>query len=166
VVSALKIAFVQGRLAKDEFDLRVSQTLTSRTYADLAALTADLPAGLAGAAVPCTAAPMPDHHPVNKPLMWSMSVLTLAGVASMGAAFPAQAFLLLVYGLLAVLIGAPVAGALMLDSWRGTRSGGQLPPRRTQGGRALKGERDGGPGNDLMLSQTSQGYPRLSPAWE
>jgi len=33
---------VQGMLAKDEFDLRVGQALASRTYADLAAVTADL----------------------------------------------------------------------------------------------------------------------------
>lgn len=47
VIGSLKAAFVQGRLDKDEFDLRVSRTLTSRTYADLSAVTADLPAGLA-----------------------------------------------------------------------------------------------------------------------
>ena len=36
----LKAAFVQGRLTKDELDARVGQTFASRTYADLAALTA------------------------------------------------------------------------------------------------------------------------------
>ena len=46
MISTLKAAFVQGRLAKEEFDQRVSQTLRSRTYADLAAVTADLPARL------------------------------------------------------------------------------------------------------------------------
>ena len=46
VVGILKAAFVQGMLAKDEFDLRVGQAFVSRTYAQLAALTADLPAGL------------------------------------------------------------------------------------------------------------------------
>ena len=47
VIGTLKAAFVQGRLTKDELDARVGQTLASRTYADLAAVTADLPAGLA-----------------------------------------------------------------------------------------------------------------------
>jgi Domain of unknown function (DUF1707) len=47
VIGTLKAAFVQGRLDKGEFDLRVGQTFASRTYADLAAVTADLPAGLA-----------------------------------------------------------------------------------------------------------------------
>ncbi len=49
VIDVLKAAFVQGRLAKDEFDLRVGQVLASRTYADLAVLTGDIPAGLTGA---------------------------------------------------------------------------------------------------------------------
>jgi hypothetical protein len=47
VVATLKAAFVQGRLNKDELDARVGQALAARTYAELAALTADLPAGIA-----------------------------------------------------------------------------------------------------------------------
>lgn len=47
VIDTLKAAFVQGFLAKDEFDVRVGQTFGSRTYAELAAITADIPAGLA-----------------------------------------------------------------------------------------------------------------------
>jgi uncharacterized protein DUF1707 len=45
VIGTLKAAFVHGRLAKDEFDLRVGQAFASRTYAELAAVSADLPAG-------------------------------------------------------------------------------------------------------------------------
>jgi uncharacterized protein DUF1707 len=44
VVETLKAAFVEDRLTKDEFDARVADALASRTHADLAALTADLPA--------------------------------------------------------------------------------------------------------------------------
>ncbi|MGH3196553.1 MAG: DUF1707 SHOCT-like domain-containing protein [Streptosporangiaceae bacterium] len=43
VFEALKAAFVQGRLTKDEFDQRLGQALA--TYAELDALTADIPAG-------------------------------------------------------------------------------------------------------------------------
>ena len=43
VLGALKAAFAQGRLTKDEFDQRVGQVLA--TYAKLDALTADIPAG-------------------------------------------------------------------------------------------------------------------------
>jgi hypothetical protein len=53
VVTALKAAFVEGRLTEDELDARVGQVYASRTYAELAevtaAVTADIPAELAGA---------------------------------------------------------------------------------------------------------------------
>ena len=42
-IDLLKAAFVQGQLTKDEFSLRVGRVVASRTYADLAALTADIP---------------------------------------------------------------------------------------------------------------------------
>jgi hypothetical protein len=38
----------------------------------------------------------------------------------------------------------------MIAARREKHSGGQLPPRPAQFGRALEDERDGGPGNDLM----------------
>ena len=43
VVEALKDAFVDGRLTRDEFGARTGRALAARTRADLAALTADLP---------------------------------------------------------------------------------------------------------------------------
>ena len=62
MVEVLKAAFVQGRLAKDEFDVRVGQALAARTLTDLAALTSDLPAGLVTVRqrrVPARAPPRP-----------------------------------------------------------------------------------------------------------
>jgi hypothetical protein len=41
----LRAAFVEGRLTQDELDARLGQAFEARTYADLAAPTADLPAG-------------------------------------------------------------------------------------------------------------------------
>ena len=123
VIDTLKAAFVRGQLTKDEFDLRVSQTLTSRTYADLATLTADLPAR---ARLWHEPAP-PQVPPVNKPLLWGAYAVLVAAVGSMVLAFPAGSLLLLTAGVLAVLIAAPIAGTLTLDSWREGRSGGQLP---------------------------------------
>jgi hypothetical protein len=48
VIDLLKAAFVQGRLDRDEFDARIGQALASRTYGELAAVTADIPAELIG----------------------------------------------------------------------------------------------------------------------
>jgi hypothetical protein len=43
-IEALKTAFVDGRLTKDELAARAGRALGARTYADLAALTVDIPA--------------------------------------------------------------------------------------------------------------------------
>jgi hypothetical protein len=59
VIDVLKAAFVQGRLAKDGFDLRVGQVLAARTYADLDALTASIPAGLTPQGPPSDRRPAP-----------------------------------------------------------------------------------------------------------
>ena len=43
VIETLKDAFVQGRLTRDELGTRAGRALAARTFADLAALTADIP---------------------------------------------------------------------------------------------------------------------------
>jgi hypothetical protein len=58
VIEALKNAFVQGRLTKDELDTRTGRALAVRTYADLAAITADIP--------PAPAAPAPPAPPARR----------------------------------------------------------------------------------------------------
>ena len=52
VIGALKAAFVEGRLTEDELDARVGQVYESRTYAELAAVTADIPTELTAARSP------------------------------------------------------------------------------------------------------------------
>lgn len=42
-INVLKTAFTEGRLTKDEYDTRVGQVFAARTYADLGAVTGDLP---------------------------------------------------------------------------------------------------------------------------
>ena len=73
VLDMLKTAFVQGRLAKDEFDLRVGQTLASRTWGDLRALTDAIPAW-----------PLP--QPVRKPARPPSSQPTHAVVKAVACA--------------------------------------------------------------------------------
>ena len=77
VIGTLKAAFVQGRLVKDEFDLRVGQALAPRTYAELAALTADLPTGLHFG---MSRAPRPVRDAAR--LMCAGAVLTLAALVT------------------------------------------------------------------------------------
>ena len=85
VLDILKAAFVQGRLIKDELDIRAGQTLSSRTYAELAAITADIPVA------PIEPPPLrpvrtDTRKPVNKKAVaWSTCAVVLP--PAMGAAF-------------------------------------------------------------------------------
>jgi Domain of unknown function (DUF1707) len=76
VIGTLKAAFVQGRLAKDEFDLRLGQAFAAGTYAELAAATADLPAMPVAAQQPPKPAPAQGEPRIPRPGI----VLTVATV--------------------------------------------------------------------------------------
>jgi hypothetical protein len=127
VIGTLKAAFVQGRLTKDELDARAGQAFAARTYGELAALTADLPAGLADA--------VPPRHAARAQTRWPISTAASAGlwmvcaVAVPMVLFPiggAGLFLLFTpfYFMALAFLGAETA-----VSWRGERSHrGQLPP--------------------------------------
>ena len=65
-----------GQLAKDEFDLRVSQAFASRTYAELAAVTADLPTEPT-AAQPSKSARARSEQPVLRPAQVIMAATAL-----------------------------------------------------------------------------------------
>ena len=80
VIDLLKAAFVQGRLDRDEFDVRVGRTLGSRTYGELAAVTADIPAELIGA--------LPRHPPVRVRRRITMNT-AITGAAFMVPLIPA-----------------------------------------------------------------------------
>jgi len=128
VIGTLKAAFVQGRLTRDEFDLRVGQALTARTYAELAALTADLPAWPVGAVPPPRAARAHDRRPVGNVAGAGICVvMAVAAPVVLSFSIGAAAFLLFTpfyFMALAVL------GAETLVSWLGKRSAGRPSRRR------------------------------------
>jgi hypothetical protein len=89
-IEALKIAFVQGRLTKDELDRRAGLALVSRTYAELTAATANIPARPAPRPRPMPR-PMPDWPPPELPasstarrpanhwgVKWALALATIA----------------------------------------------------------------------------------------
>ena len=82
VIDTLKAAFVQGRLTKDELDARAGQTFASRTYAELAAATADIPARPPAAREPRLARRRPRSSPrgawAGGPLFWRLARAGLA----------------------------------------------------------------------------------------
>jgi Domain of unknown function (DUF1707) len=127
VIDTLKDAFVQDRLTKDEFDARVSHALASRTHADLAALTADLPARLPGKAIK----PRPENTPVKIGTRVIAATTVLTGAVWAGALqsqTDSQVWGALVLTFTLVWVGIVIfAGAVMLESRRQERPGRQLP---------------------------------------
>ena len=71
VIDALKVAFGQGRLTNDELDARAGLALVARTHAELAAVTADIPAGPDLAQPPRPARAQP-HQPGNRAAKWAV----------------------------------------------------------------------------------------------
>ena len=102
VIDLLKAAFVQGRLARDEFDARIGQVLASRTYAELAAATAS---ATATANIPAALIETPPRLPARTRDRVSMNTAVTAG---------AGVILVANVGMLAALfIGSPVAVVLV-----------------------------------------------------
>jgi Domain of unknown function (DUF1707) len=115
VLDALKTAFVHGRLAKDEFDLRVGQVLAA--YAELDAVTADIPTGLTRAQPPET---IRKSH--NKKLIQRGTAAgagaSVALTATMAVAARGNPVIsLVVVGLVGVFVAGLLAGLLTLVSW-------------------------------------------------
>ena len=104
VIDLLKAAFVQGRLARDEFDARIGQVLASRTYAELAAATASATA-TATTDIPAALIETPPRLPARTRDRVSMNTAVTAG---------AGVILVANVGMLAALfIGSPVAVVLV-----------------------------------------------------
>jgi hypothetical protein len=84
----LKAAFIEGRLSQEEFDARSARVMAARTYADLNAVIADLPAGPGGAVAPYFPAMVP--LPPTSGLAIGSLVCAIAELPTLGfAAIPA-----------------------------------------------------------------------------
>ena len=123
VLDVLKVAFVQGRLTKDELDLRVGETFASRTYAELAALTADIPAWLIGAQPLRKPAGERAPHPMNRAVN-SCACATLA-IFVLGAALLSGNFELFFMIVVAIFGIVLVVGGRMARSSHKKRSSAQ-----------------------------------------
>jgi DUF1707 SHOCT-like domain len=150
VVGILKAAFVQGRFTKGEFDLRVSQAFAARTYAELAALTADLPL------CPPAAGPVRPLAPVRRrPLAraaaksggclviaaaatWACLLLVSGdghyhGIPGANPPYESWAFLPFILAAVAVFTAIGILGSAVATSVEQRRSQRQLPPGRVPG---------------------------------
>lgn len=125
VLDVLTAGFVQGRLTKDEFDQRVGRVLA--TYAELDALTADLPARPAG-----TRLPEPARESHNRKVIQRGTAAGAGAVMAFTAVLVVVAGGSLALGLVVVpAVGAVVAvllaGLLTLLSWVLEHGSGRQP---------------------------------------
>jgi hypothetical protein len=156
VIDLLKAAFVAGRLTKDELGARAGRALTAQTYAELAVLTDDIPAG-----PPAASPPRPSARPRSRPkrprrvrnaAVGSVSSVTVGFLSfCYGASLDDHTTLLFLYlTLLSLITAAGIMGYGILTAVAARRPGAQLPPRTGQGqrGRGLEGQQRGSTGDN------------------
>jgi hypothetical protein len=160
VIGTLRAAFVHGRLTRDELDARAGQAFAARTYADLAALLADIPGAIRDDGdIPGPPARAPRRQLARAAVkagscliiaaaaVWVASSIAVPGDAG---PYPDHPFLLpmLLLAAIAVITAPCILGRGVVASRKLRRSRGQLPPRPGPGGRALEGERRASTGHD------------------
>ena len=129
VIDTLTAAFSQGRLTKQELDLRAGQAFAARTCAELAALTADLPAGPTRTQPVRKPAREQPRQSADKAVTWAAWGLITPALIAAIVAVPDPTptdnqpigkilFLVTVIYFMAWL----VAGAQMLGTWHQQRS--------------------------------------------
>jgi Domain of unknown function (DUF1707) len=167
VITELKAAFVQGRLDQDELEERAGQAVASRTYAELAALTADIPAPAdlpAAASAPAAGTP---GRTLAK-AAGRAGVCVLAAVALTEAGFLTGNFLLIVAAFFAAIAATGFLGYGILDAIGERSARAQLTPGPGQGlggpGSAGRPPRRGlvppGGRDDQNLAETRARRPR------
>ena len=164
-IELLKAAFVQDRLDKEEFDARVGQAFVSRTYAELAAVTADIPVEPV-AVEPVAAGPVPASTPARtlakaarRSAICMLVAFALVGLVALthSESFAAMAFFPWVA---AIIAASGFLGYGVVDAWNEQRSGRQLPPRPGWDGRGLEGGRLGRSGRDPALPRARHDHNR------
>ena len=180
VIDGLKAAFVQGRLDQDEFGHRVGQALAARTYAELAALTADLPAGLIAARPPRPARKRVNRAGVAVTACGTIvAAVMLAALEIMPDSTPFAIALPFLVITLALTAAAPTAWLLVFHAWLENRASSQAaaglppgaggpPPRRaaqTSPARQLpRTDRDLGITAEAAPRPSSRVRPQIAPA--
>lgn len=116
VIEVLKAAFVQGRLSQDELGARVGQTLTSRTYGELAAVTADIPAEAAAVRSAVTARPHA-RTPVSRVRATLWAACVVVPVTLLALTFVTGSGKLAFPFIISVFMSYVTAGTLLAEAW-------------------------------------------------
>jgi len=155
VIELLKVAFVQGRLSQDELDMRVGLALASRTYADLADLTVDIPAGPTAAEPAAEPAGTPARTLAKAARRSGICLLVAFALVRVAILTQSGSGAMMGLSMLSAFIAVIAAPAILVygvvDAWQQRRTRAQLPPRPRRNGRRLEGGQPGGTAHDPAL---------------
>ena len=149
VVVLLQVAFAEGALARDEFGERIGGALTARTYADLAALTADIPAGAVAAPQRAAGPARTRRHLDRRTVTGGWTLVTLAAMTADAAvtgnaAGPTAGLFYLLF--IVAFVVAFVSWLYAVSAHRGGAAAGQPPAGQPPGGRGEAAASAGRPG--------------------
>ena len=118
MIRTLRAALAQGRLTEDEHDARAAQASASRSCAELAALTADLPVG--------RTARLPKTRDG-----WTGACVVIAAASVLAALLRWQpdnylAFAMALLAATTLILAPPITVGLMVDARHQKRRGAQL----------------------------------------
>ena len=120
VIGTLNAAYVQGRLTEDEYDSRAARASASWSYAELAALIADLPVGRMDA---------PPRPPTANDVRVGVCVIIAAASVAAGILLwqpdDGLAFMAFIVAAVTLLVTPIVTVGMMVDVRHQKRSGGQ-----------------------------------------
>jgi uncharacterized protein DUF1707 len=114
VIEVLKAAFVQDRLSKEEFDARIGQALAARTYAELSAVAADIPAWLTRVQPARAPARKRARIPMNTAVSGGALVIVLANLGMVAALAAGSALAVILVAVFTVVAATVAVGAMIV----------------------------------------------------
>ena len=156
VIAALKAAYVQGRLTKEEFDLRVGLALA--IYAELDALTADIPAAPPAVTADAELARQAANKKMTRQGTAGVAALTFVLVTAL--IMPLNPALAVIVGImLTSFVAVLTAGLMTLLSWAMDRRSGAQGAGGAGGARIAQGSAPGAVGQEGRQPDPGQDPP-------
>ena len=156
VIAALKAAYVQGRLTKEEFDLRVGLALA--IYAELDALTADIPAAPPAVTADAELARQAANKKMTRQGTAGVAALTFVLVTAL--IMPLNPALAVIVGImLTSFVAVLTAGLMTLLSWAMDRRSGAQGAGGAGGARIAQGSAPGAVGQEGWQPDPGQDPP-------